>query len=124
MAAEVVAETPSGVATPAEHEGGVPGDTIHVEVAFALPHKQRILNLEVPVGTTARQALERSGIAALFPEVPAETFDQPALGIFGKALRHPERQALREGDRVEVYRPLKIDPKAARAERAAKGTRR
>ena len=41
-----------------------------------------------------------------------------ALGIFGKALREPDTLLLRDGDRVEVYRPLAIDPKAARLERA------
>ncbi len=51
-------------------------------------------------------------------ELPAKTFEQAPLGIFGKALRHPDKEPLREGDRVEVYRPLQIDPKVARLERA------
>jgi putative ubiquitin-RnfH superfamily antitoxin RatB of RatAB toxin-antitoxin module len=97
---------------------------LRVEVAFALPQRQRIVTLTVPEGTTPRQAVAQAGLEALFPEVPATTFDEAALGIFGKALRDPEAYALREGDRVEVYRPLEIDPKAARAARAARASQR
>lgn len=93
-------------------------DSLMVEVAFALPHKQRLVALSVPAGTTARQAVTLADLPALFPELPDETFSQAPLGIFGKALRHPDTHALRTGDRVEVYRPLEIDPKAARLERA------
>ncbi|RUR30838.1 RnfH family protein [Vreelandella andesensis] len=93
-------------------------DTFAVEVAFALPHKQRIVAVEVPQGTTARQAVVMADLPSLFPEIPSDTFEQAPLGIFGKALRQPEKEALRLGDRVEVYRPLEIDPKAARLERA------
>ena len=93
-------------------------DDIAVEVAFALPHKQRIVALKVPSGTTARAAVAMADLPSLFQELPAETFEQAPLGIFGKALRHPDKEPLREGDRVEVYRPLQIDPKAARLERA------
>ncbi|PRY64399.1 hypothetical protein B0H98_10558 [Vreelandella songnenensis] len=92
--------------------------TLRVEVAFALPHKQRIVALEVPSGTTARQAVALAGLPELFPELPESAFSQAALGIFGKALRDPDAHTLRVGDRVEVYRPLEIDPKAARLERA------
>ncbi|WP_346795828.1 RnfH family protein [Halomonas sp. Bachu 37] len=93
-----------------------------VEVAFALPHKQRLVALRVPQGTTATQAVERAGLPDLFPELPAETFFQVPLGVFGKALREPSRHVLREGDRVEVYRPLEIDPKQARLARARRQT--
>ncbi|MBZ5488769.1 RnfH family protein [Halomonas aquamarina] len=93
-------------------------DTLVVEIAFALPHKQRIVALEVPSGTTARQAVTLANMPELFPELPAVTFSQAPLGIFGKALREPDAHVLRAGDRVEIYRPLEIDPKAARLERA------
>ncbi|WP_431024967.1 RnfH family protein [Halomonas sp. H5] len=96
-------------------------ETLAVEVAFALPEKQRIVTLAVAPGTTARQAVSLSRIAEQFPELPADTFDRAPLGIFGKALRQPEAQALREGDRVEIYRPLQVDPKTARRRRAAGG---
>lgn len=93
-------------------------ESIIIEVAYALPHKQRLVSLSVPESTTARQAVMLADLPALFPELPSDTFTQAPLGIFGRALRDPETQPLREGDRVEVYRPLAIDPKAARLARA------
>ncbi|MBP5980744.1 MAG: RnfH family protein [Halomonas sp.] len=93
-------------------------NSLPVEVAFALPAKQRLVALQVPHGTTARQAVTLANLPELFPELSEDTFSKAALGIFGKALRNPETQTLRAGDRVEVYRPLQIDPKAARLERA------
>ncbi|AYF33100.1 RnfH family protein [Vreelandella alkaliphila] len=98
-------------------------DTFAVEVAFALPRKQRLVALQVRQGTTARQAVMMADLPSLFPEIPSDTFEQAPLGIFGKALRQPEKEALRPGDRVEVYRPLEIDPKAARLERAKRQAR-
>ena len=83
-------------------------DDIAVEVAFALPHKQRIVALKVPRGTTARAAVAMADLPSLFQELPAKTFEQAPLGIFGKALCHPDKEPLREGDRVEVYRPLRF----------------
>lgn len=96
---------------------------IRVEVAYALPVHQKIVELSVPAGTSARQAVAMAELTRYFPDVPAAQFLEADLGIFGKALRDPDSQALREGDRVEVYRPLKIDPKAARAARAAKAAK-
>ncbi|MDT8893557.1 RnfH family protein [Halomonas sp. I1] len=96
-----------------------PGREVNVEVAFALPGRQRIIPLTLPTGTCAREAVREADLARYFPEVPPETFEDAALGIFGKALRDPDRYIVQEGDRVEVYRPLRIDPKAARAARAA-----
>ncbi|MDP3535722.1 MAG: RnfH family protein [Halomonas sp.] len=93
-------------------------DAFTVEVAFGLPHKQRLVAVRVPQGTTARQAVALADLPSLFPELPSTAFDQAPLGIFGKALRQPEKEVLRAGDRVEVYRPLQVDPKAARLERA------
>ncbi|MFL1467863.1 RnfH family protein [Marinobacter sp. DUT-3] len=90
---------------------------IRVEVAYARPDKQEIISLEVPDGTTALEAVKQSGIVAVFPEVDPESND---MGIFGKAIKSPAAHELREGDRVELYRPLKIDPKQARLNRAKK----
>lgn len=92
-------------------------DMINVEVAYALPHKQKILALEVEAGTTLLDAVKQSGIETEFPGL--DLMDA-RFGIFGKATRTPETDVLREGDRVEIYRPLLIDPKQARANRAAK----
>ncbi|MBB3142527.1 RnfH family protein [Halomonas organivorans] len=98
--------------------------TLGVEVAFALPSRQRIVELSVPEGTTARQAVVLARLEEQFPELSAATFAQADLGIFGRALRDPDAHVLREGDRVEVYRGLEVDPKAARAARAARARQR
>lgn len=90
---------------------------IHVEVAFARPDKQEIVALKVPEGTTALDAVKCSGIVDVFPEIDPASID---MGIFGKVIKVPANHELRDGDRVELYRPLKIDPKQARLNRARK----
>lgn len=92
---------------------------IKVEVAFARPDKQEIIRLQVEQGTSAVEAVKRSGIAAVFPEIDPDKDD---MGIFGKVIKNPSDHELRDGDRVEIYRPLKIDPKQARLNRAKKKT--
>lgn len=87
-----------------------------VEVAFALPQRQKIVTLTVPPGTTARQAVELSGLVAEFPEIELADLK---LGIFSKAVK-PDA-VLRAQDRVEIYRPLQADPKAVRRQRAEAG---
>ncbi len=89
---------------------------IPVEVAYARPERQVIIPLEVPEGTTLRQAVELSGIVKEFPEID---LSKNKVGIFGR-LAKPDT-VLREGDRVEIYRPLIADPKAVRRQRAAQG---
>ncbi|MCK0163246.1 RnfH family protein [Marinobacter sp. S6332] len=88
-----------------------------VEVAYARPDKQEILKVQVPEGTSAIEAVKLSGIVAIFPEIDADSID---MGIFGKVIKKPAEHELRDGDRVELYRPLKIDPKQARLNRAKK----
>lgn len=92
--------------------------TITVEVAFALPERQRIVTLSVPAQTSARQAVLLAGLAHDFPEQEEAFFREAPLGLFGKVL-HNDAQPLVSGDRVEVYRPLLIDPKEARKQRAS-----
>ncbi len=87
-----------------------------VEVAYALPQRQEILALQVPVGATVLQAAEQSGIAQHFPEIDLAS---AKMGIFGKAAKGDA--VLQSGDRVEIYRPLIADPKAVRKQRAAEG---
>lgn len=91
-------------------------DTITVEVAYALPDKQKIARLEVAPGTTAMEAVQRAGLEAEFDEL--DIGDSLKLGVFGKAVAH--NRVLEAGERVEIYRPLKIDPKEVRKQRAAK----
>ncbi len=90
-------------------------DKLSIEVACALPHKQRIMVLEVPAKTTYRQAVLMSGLAQEFPEID---FVQAPLGCFGEVIRQPESTPVTPGCRVEVYRPLVMSPRAARQLRA------
>lgn len=90
---------------------------IQVEVAYALPHEQKIIALQVEEGCTVKEAVIRSGITEVFSEIDPETIP---MGIFGKAVKDPSSTVLKEGERVELYRPLIADPKEVRARRAAK----
>lgn len=95
---------------------------IAVEVAYALPTKQKIVALLVEPGTTALQAAKRSGLEVEFPEID---YDSAKMGIFGQALgtkglKKAHEHELKTGDRVEIYRPLTSDPKETRRKRAAK----
>ncbi len=94
-------------------------DTIPVEVAYALPEHQEIIALRVEPGTTAEQAILRSGILEHFPGL--ELTPKSKIGIFSKPCRLDT--VLREHDRVEIYRPLLADPKEVRKRRAAAGKR-
>ncbi|WP_263144764.1 RnfH family protein [Pseudomonas sp. RIT-PI-AD] len=91
-------------------------ESIAVEVVYAWPDQQVLLKLVVPVGTSAREAVERSALGADFPELDVR---RCPLGIFGKALSAPDSRILEDGERVEVYRPLIADPKEIRKRRAA-----
>lgn len=90
---------------------------IKVEVAYALPDEQKIIPVKVEEGATVYEAVVRSRIVEYFPQID---IDHDKMGIFGKAIRDPKTEEVREGQRVEIYRPLLIDPKQARANRAAK----
>ena len=91
-------------------------ETIHIEVAYARPDEQRIIPLEVQEGTTLAAAVEKSGILDLFPEIDLA---KNKVGIWAKVAK--KDAVLRDGDRVEIYRPLIADPKEARKKRAAEG---
>lgn len=90
---------------------------IRVEVAYATPERQEIVSLQVPAESSVQEAVIRSGIDRIFPELDTAAAD---MGIFGKVVKEPAAHILREGDRIEIYRPLKIDPKQARLNRAKK----
>jgi len=90
---------------------------ITVEVAFALPDKQAIIVIKVSEGATAYDAVQQSGICHEFEQIDP---DNDKMGLFGKAIRDPKKEVLKAGDRVEIYRPLQIDPKASRVKRAEK----
>lgn len=88
---------------------------IEIEVVYGLPHKQVLLSLPVPIGSTIEEAIKLSGIVAHFPEIVAS---EATVGIFSR----PEKleTTLNAGDRIEIYRPLIADPKEMRKLRAAR----
>ena len=90
-------------------------DEILVEVAYALPKEQVIISIEVPKKINIKQAIEKSGIQKKFPEID---LSKNKVGIFGKqtTLDH----LLSDRDRIEIYRPLILDPKEMRRKRASK----
>lgn len=92
-------------------------EMIDVEVAFALPDHQIIVALKVPIGTTVYDAAVMSSIVDQFEGLKLAG---TPMGIFGKSVKHPQTEEIKQGQRVEIYRPLTIDPKEARANRAAK----
>lgn len=92
----------------------------NIEVAYALPKRQKIVELQVPEGTTARDAVRLSNIVSFFPDLDIE---HAPLGVFGnelgsRGLAAPDQYEVREGDRIEIYRPLIADPKEVRRRRA------
>ncbi|MCX7555631.1 RnfH family protein [Xanthomonadaceae bacterium JHOS43] len=86
-------------------------EIITVEVVQALPGQTDRMGLQIPIGTTLAEALALPGVRSRFPEASDST-----AGVFGKRCAPSLR--LRDGDRIELYRPLIADPKAARRERA------
>lgn len=91
----------------------IPAAMIRVEVVYADAHKQIVRDVEVPVGATVEQAIQAFGIRRALPagRIPA------AIGVFGRLVAADA--TLADGDRVELYRPLEIDPQLARRRRAA-----
>lgn len=91
-------------------------EMLNVEVCYALPEKQLLVPVRLPVGATLQQALEASGVLEKHPEIDLK---KNKFGIFSKLSKLDS--VLREGDRVEIYRPLIADPKEVRKQRAAEG---
>ncbi|MCK9621850.1 MAG: RnfH family protein [Methylobacter sp.] len=89
---------------------------VNVEVAYAKPEEQVIVVLQMQEGTTVEAAIKASGLPERFPEIVLSELN---VGIFGVACKLD--QPVREGDRIEIYRPLVHDPKEARRQRALKG---
>ena len=87
-----------------------------IEVAYATPDKQLIIECEIDTGTRPRDAIRLSGIDRHFPEIDLENCD---LGVFGKTIGADYELA--DGDRIEIYRALIADPKEIRRQRAARG---
>jgi len=91
-------------------------DYLTVEVAYARPDQQCIVNVCVMPGTVAREALRLSNLNERFPELDVASCP---LGIFGRPV--DESYVVQAGDRIEAYRPLERDPRDTRRELAARG---
>ena len=85
---------------------------VRVSLVYAEPERVFSVTLELPDGATVADAIDRSGIQTARPDIDIR------VGIFSRKATRASR--LRDGDRVEIYRPLKIDPKEARRRRAGK----
>ena len=90
-----------------------------VEISYASTREQLIISVNVPIDFNVKQAIEKSGIQKKFPEID---LGKNNVGIFGKqtTLEH----SLKNKDRIEIYRPLIIDPKELRRKKAAEGKKK
>lgn len=89
---------------------------ITIEVAAGNAQQQFCLRVQVPEGSTLQAAITQSCILQKWPQIDLQ---QWRVGVFGKLARLDE--SVKAGDRIEIYQPLKIDPKQARLARAKKG---
>ena len=95
---------------------GVP---VAATVVYLSPRRQLVLPVEIGAGATLAEAVLASGLLELAPELGGQVLD---LGVFNRPRQSADR--VQPGDRIEVYRPLAIDPKAARRVRAKARRRR
>lgn len=86
---------------------------VRVEVAWASPERQVLKSLTIPASSTVRDALEASGLLDEVPEIDLAIAD---VGVFSE--RRCLTDLVRDGERIEVYRPLIADPKEVRRQRA------
>ena len=89
--------------------------SIRIEVVLAMPERQALVSLEVAVGSTLAEAIEQSGLPESFEDFELNAAE---VGIFGRKASMEE--VLRDGDRLEIYRPLIVDPKEMRRQLARK----
>ncbi len=88
-------------------------DRLHVTVAYApAPRQVHEVALSLPAGSTVQDALAASGLLAQFPDID---LSPGHVGVWGR--KTPLERPLRQRDRVEIWRPLRVDPKHARRER-------
>ena len=91
-------------------------DRISVEVVFAMPDRQELVVVELDEGSTVADAIDESAIQSLFNE----PIDELQVGIWGRLVNR--KHVVRDADRIEIYRPLAVDPREQRrARQAARG---
>jgi len=93
-------------------------NALRVEVCYALPDEQTLIPVALPRGATLRDAIVASGVLARHPHIDLE---KQKVGVYGKI--RPLDAELADDDRVEIYRPLIVDPKVARNRRVEKSRR-
>ena len=93
----------------------LPVPLIQVEIVYGKTGSARVIRQEVPANATLKEAIEQSGILEMYPEID---LDSNKVGIFSR--KRELHAPVRAGDRIEIYEPLKADPKEARRRRAAK----
>lgn len=86
---------------------------LRIEVAVALPERQEVIALELPEGASVATALEAAQVRERFPEMD---WSGVTYGLWSRPCAVD--RLLRDGDRVEIYRPLAADPKDQRRARA------
>ncbi len=84
-----------------------------ISVVYALPDQQAVYLLELPEGSTLAAALQQCGLERDFPALNPAT---ASVGIYGRIM--PRHTVLQAGDRVEIYRELRAEPKEVRRQRA------
>jgi hypothetical protein len=87
---------------------------VEAVVVYAVPGRAHLFETRVPAGSTILTAIQACGILSAVPELAGRELD---VGIFGRSCRLED--AVHEGDRIEIYRPLAVEPKEARRLRAA-----
>lgn len=91
-------------------------EKIHIEICYAMAHKQEVVSLKMDAGANVQQAVESSGLLGKYPEIDLK---KNKFGIWNKLSKLDA--VLRDHDRIEIYRPLIADPKEVRKQRAAEG---
>lgn len=90
-------------------------ERVRVSVVYALPDRQVVVDIEVAAGATVEAVVAQSQLAQQFPDIAARPL---ACAIYGRAVSNSS--VVRGGDRIEILRPLLIDPKESRRQAAAR----
>lgn len=110
----------TAVATTAATTAATPaGIELQVVVVYAVSDRQWVVPLTVAPGTRIRDAIAQSGIANDVADLPGGATGPWDAGVFNRPVAQDD--PVHDGDRIEIYRPLRIDPKEARRLRAGTG---
>jgi putative ubiquitin-RnfH superfamily antitoxin RatB of RatAB toxin-antitoxin module len=93
-------------------------EMLRIQVCYARPDSVFVQELSLAPGITVEQAIRASDLSAQEPDLD---WKNAKVGVFGKL--RPLEAMVRDGDRIEIYRPLTADPKDARRRRVAKQQR-